>query len=132
MENQRRCRLVAGLVCVLALFILGPAMAGQSQAPLAGGSCFAAAAQAPEPLWLTANGCYQQSFCPNDDYCWDLCPTADTAACVNNVCQFTLPGGGGPGGGGNQCPQQGLCVSDANCVFFGGITGTCVNNRCVC
>lgn len=128
---------IAGLALCLAVFVGSQAAMGlqegaePSQAPLAGGSCLAAAAPAPQPVWLTADGCYNASLCPNDDYCWQLCPTANSAACVNNVCQFSLPGGGS-GGGGGSCPQQGICVEDYHCTFPGGITGTCVNGSCVC
>jgi hypothetical protein len=135
-EEKMKNRRIAGLALFLALFVGSQVMglqegAEQSQAPLAGGSCLAAAEQVPQPVWLTGNGCYQQTRCLDDQYCWDQCPTANSAACVNNVCQFSLPGSG-PGGGGNSCPYQSHCVDDSHCVFFGGITGTCVSGLCVC
>jgi len=122
--------LVGGLF-IAALLGGRPAIADSGQAPQSGGSCLSLAGQAPEPLWQTSNGCYQMSLCPDDEYCWQLCPEANSASCINNVCQFALPGGGGGGTGGG-CPQQGICRGDYDCVFPGGVTGTCVNNSCVC
>lgn len=99
---------------------------------LTGGACPSTVVQAPQPLWLTSPGCYEMSDCVDDNSCWGLCPTATSAACVNNVCQFTLPGGGGSGPGGGACPEQRDCADDSHCVYFGGIYGTCVNNLCIC
>lgn len=119
------------LTLLCAGVFLNPAMAAP---PLATGgqSCLAEATPSQQVRWLTPNGCFNMSFCPDDDYCWSLCPTANSASCVNNVCQFSLPGGGGPGPSGNQCPYQSICAGDHHCSFPGGITGTCVNNTCVC
>jgi hypothetical protein len=109
-----------------------PAAAGSGQPPLFASSCPSPATQqAPEPIFKTEDGCYNMTFCPDDDYCWQICSTASTAACVNNVCQFTFPGGGG-GPTGNNCPEQRHCLDSSHCVYFGGIYGTCVNNLCVC
>lgn len=115
---------------VLAALLGGwPAFAESGPASLPEGSCSQVAFQVPEPLWQTGSGCYNQSFCQSDAYCWELCPEANAAVCVNGVCQFTLPGGGS---GGGSCPNQGFCAYDYQCVFPGGITGTCINNVCVC
>jgi hypothetical protein len=122
--------ILAGALALATLLSGRPAAAAEdAQAPQ---SCLSLAVQAPEPLWQTSNGCYQMSLCRDDEYCWQLCPEANAASCINNVCQFTLPGGGGGGGTGGGCPQQGICRGDYDCVFPGGVTGTCVNNSCVC
>src|SRR5262245_68994 len=65
-----------------------------------------------------------QSFCSTDQQCQTNCPSASSAVCVSNVCQYTFPGGGG-GGTGGRCPQQRFCTSDSQCVF-GAVHGTCV------
>lgn len=122
---------LVGAFLVVALWASTSFAAEPSQISMLGGSCLPAAMQAPDLMWLHARGCYQMSDCMDDDYCWGLCPTATAAACVNNVCQFTLPGGGG-GPGGVGCPEQRDCVDESHCVYFGGITGACINNVCVC
>lgn len=72
--------------------------------------------------------------CGADWMCEDMCPSAETAVCVNFYCQYTYPSGGGGGGGGNpgslctgyRCGgdwncvcegQQGSCGPDFMCVF---------------
>lgn len=121
-----------GAFLIAALLGGEPSMADMGQAVSDGGSCLTGMEQVQQPAWLTSNGCFNQSYCFDDEYCAGLCPEATVAECINSVCQFTLPGGGGPGGGGNDCPMQSWCVDDSHCVFFGGVTGTCVGNRCVC
>jgi hypothetical protein len=119
-------------LCIAALFGGRPAAAESGSPALSGpASCLPLAAQAPAPLFQAENGCFNLTYCPDDDYCWQLCSTATTAACVNNVCQFTLPGGGGSTGG-SQCPEQRHCFDDYHCVYPGGIYGTCFNSVCVC
>lgn len=123
---------LAGTLLIAALSAGGAIAAEVSQVLPPGGTCQASTAEAPRPIWRTPNGCNLMSHCPDDDYCWELCPTALSAACVNSVCQYTQPTGpGGPSGGGG-CPLQSRCVDDYDCVFFGGVTGTCVNGICVC
>jgi hypothetical protein len=119
-----------GAFAIAALLGGRPAAAGSGQPPLFAGSCLSLAAQAPAPLFKTEDGCYNMTHCPNDDYCWQVCSTASTAACVNGVCQFTFPGGGGPTG--NDCPEQRHCFDNSHCVYFGGIFGVCVSGVCVC
>lgn len=81
----------------------------------------------PSQTWAVGGGC-TMSFCTSVSQC--NCPSAQSVACVNNVCQYTY--GPGPGGGGSQgCPMQRFCVGPQHCVF-GSIQGTCVNSVCVC
>lgn len=73
------------------------------------------------------------SFCSNDDQCSAQCSQATSASCVAGTCQYTLPGGGGPGGGsGGVCPYQSLCWDDSQCSFPGGIQGSCFGGTCHC
>jgi hypothetical protein len=72
------------------------------------------------------------SFCFNDDQCWERCTQATSAACVSGTCQYTLPGGGGSGSGG-QCPQQRFCQNNSQCAYsLFGIQGTCTGGTCHC
>jgi hypothetical protein len=128
---MRNVRTILFGAFILAALLGGrPATAAEESLPLSGNSCSSLAGQVPEPLWQTSNGCYQMSLCPDDAYCWELCPEANSASCTNNVCQFSLPGGSGGSGGG--CPYQSLCQEDYQCVFPGGITGSCIGGTCVC
>lgn len=69
-----------------------------------------------------------QSFCSDVSDCWEACPNARTAACVESACEYTYPSGGG-GGGGPLCHQQ-FCSEDSQCVCnnaqgFCGADSTC-------
>ncbi|MFP2957549.1 hypothetical protein ACLEPN_06870 [Myxococcus sp. 1LA] len=56
-----------------------------------------------------------QSFCDEDSQCANACPSAQTATCMNNVCEYTYRTGGGTGGpGGPFCPTM-LCADDYHC-----------------
>ncbi|QDE67497.1 hypothetical protein BHS09_11155 [Myxococcus xanthus] len=56
-----------------------------------------------------------QSFCDEDWQCANACPSAQTATCVNSVCEYTYRTGGGTGGpGGPFCPTM-LCADDYHC-----------------
>lgn len=121
--------ILIGVFAIAALFSGRPVAAGSGEPTLAAGACFSLDAQAPEPIFQTEDGCYNQSFCPNDDYCWQICSIALTANCVNNVCQYTFSNPPPPPGG---CPEQRFCADGGHCVFPGGITGSCINNVCVC
>ncbi|HSN86127.1 MAG TPA: hypothetical protein VL025_05180 [Thermoanaerobaculia bacterium] len=69
------------------------------------------------------------SFCSSVSHCWENCPDATTAACVNNVCQYTY---GGPTPPNPQtCPSQRFC-GDASHCDYGSVQGSCINNVCVC
>jgi hypothetical protein len=72
------------------------------------------------------------SFCSTVSHCWANCPSATTAACVNNICQYTYGSGGGPGGGGQGCPYQKFCNPEFNNCDYGTVQGDCINNVCVC
>lgn len=111
-------------------------LAAESQPSFLEGSCPSLATPSvsiatPKPDWLTSTGCYIMSDCSDTSYCWSLCPEAVTAACVNYVCQFTLTGGGS-GPGGNACPQQRDCLDASQCLYPGGLQGSCINDLCVC
>jgi hypothetical protein len=127
---------VLAALCGIVFFGGRPVAAATDVPLLFDGACpqapAATPAEAPEPTWLTSDGCYNLRHCTESSECWESCPEASSAACVNNVCDITVPGGGGTGGGGGGCPQQSHCSDPSDCVFFGGITGTCINNVCVC
>lgn len=53
------------------------------------------------------------SFCVTVQDCYDACPEATSASCVNNACQYDSGGGGG-GGGGGECNIS-VCTSDQEC-----------------
>ncbi|WP_002637172.1 hypothetical protein [Myxococcus hansupus] len=96
--------------------------------------CDNSARPAPGDLGEEASaGMCFETFCDDDFHCQSACPSAQTAACVNNVCEYTYRTGGGPGGGGPgplchamlcsddyhcQCRgHQGYCGSDNVCYF---------------
>lgn len=58
-----------------------------------------------------AAGC-PAAFCTNDAQCQSNCPSAQSAVCVNSVCQYSFSGGGG--GGGPACPQS-FCSGVLDC-----------------
>jgi hypothetical protein len=73
------------------------------------------------------------SRCTTDNQCRAQCSQAISASCVAGACQYTLPGGGtGTGGSGGACPRQSRCVGDSQCLFPGGIQGTCSGGTCHC
>ncbi len=94
--------------------------------------CESSARPAPGESWdeSSAGICFQ-SFCDDDWQCQSACPSAQTAACVNSVCEYTYRTGGGGGGNGPFCPpmlcsddfqcqcgsKQGYCGSDSICYF---------------
>jgi hypothetical protein len=131
MKKSNARFLFPALLCVFVLFAGLQTGTAAPPVPSEAKACLSAASPTQGALWLRVDGCYNMMICPDDDYCWNQCPTASSAACINNVCQFSLPGGGG-GSPGNGCPYESLCAEDYHCTFPGGITGTCVNSRCVC
>ncbi|RKH05833.1 hypothetical protein [Corallococcus carmarthensis] len=54
-----------------------------------------------------------ESLCDTNQDCRNACPSALTAACVQNTCQFTYTSGGG-GPGGPYCAEQ-FCSEDQEC-----------------
>ena len=84
-------------------------------------------AKSPSPTWATPEVC-SAALCITVEDCWENCPDADSAYCVNNGCQYNL-GPGGPGG--SACPEARLCL-DASYCDYGTVQGNCVNNGCVC
>lgn len=126
-------KLWTGIFCGVALLggALSLSAAEGSGGPSSTGLCFRALEPVQQPLWLTSPGCYQQMDCWDDELCREQCPTATTAVCVNEVCRFWLPGSSGPIVSG--CPEQRDCADASHCVYSpGGITGSCVNDVCVC
>jgi len=53
------------------------------------------------------------SVCVTVSDCYEACPEATSASCVNNACQYGSGGGGG-GGGGPICNAS-LCISASDC-----------------
>lgn len=82
------------------------------------------------PSQTSASVC-NMGLCITVADCWENCPSAATASCVNNGCQYTFggPGGGGPSGG--QCPEQRICRDHDDCIY-GSVQGNCSNSVCVC
>jgi hypothetical protein len=66
------------------------------------------------------------SLCETDQDCQSACPSATSATCVSNVCEYTYNGGGGGGGGGPLCNEQ-LCFEDGDCTC-GTKRGYCGSN----
>jgi hypothetical protein len=114
------------LVGILVLALVAPAGAGTLDSLFAPAEC---ATEVPEFHWLTGGNC-GPAICRYEEQCWDQCPEAESVACVNGFCEYTLPGGGSGGGGGNNC-QQSLCSMDYQCTCNDGTLRQCINNLCV-
>ncbi|ATB46706.1 hypothetical protein [Corallococcus macrosporus] len=65
-----------------------------------------------------------QSFCDEDWQCADACPSAQTATCTNNVCEYTYRTGGGTGGPGGPFCHAMFCAEDYHCQC-GDVQGYC-------
>ncbi|NPC68252.1 hypothetical protein [Corallococcus exiguus] len=63
-----------------------------------------------------------ESICDTDQDCRNSCPSARTATCVQNTCEFTYTGGGG-GPGGPFCTEQ-ICTENWECSC-NGVAGYC-------
>ncbi len=110
------------LVCCLVLALVAPAGAETLESLFSPPEC---GTGAPDFQWRTG-GC-NASFCLYEEQCWAQCSEAIAVACVNGVCQYTLPGGGG---GGNNCNQS-FCSTNEQCTCQDGTLRQCVNNVCV-
>jgi hypothetical protein len=123
---MKRLGLIA--LCLLLSAAVLPAYA--VEAPVSPALCLANGGA--EIVFKTDDTSCPASFCFNDDQCWEHCTQATSAACVAGTCQYTLPGGGGSGSGG-QCPYQSFCYDDTQCYYsLGGIQGTCIGGTCHC
>ena len=116
------------LFCLL-LSILPLASASAADAPVTPALC--PGSGGGEIVFKTDDTSCPASFCFNDDQCWEHCTQAISAACVSGTCQYTLPGGPGPGG--QQCPYQSFCSNDSQCSYPSfGVQGTCIGGTCHC
>jgi len=124
--------LMRGLLCG-ALVLLLPVMTASASEPAVCADASASTVEANQSVETTS--ICAQSLCWSDQDCYNACPGAASAACINDVCHYPTGGGGGSGGGGGGgggggpiCPIS-LCMDDSQCLC-GGRQGYCMNEIC--
>lgn len=106
---------------LMLLFPLGAASAGErscSSSEATSASRVSDGAGPEEPVI-----CYA-ALCDTDMDCYNACPSATSAACVDNACQYSYSGGGGGGGGGGPLCNASFCDNDLQCSC-NGVQGWC-------
>jgi hypothetical protein len=86
------------------------------------------------PAWQPRMIC-PESFCNDDWYCTEACPSNPDSYCNLFTYTCVYPGSGGPGSGGGSCPSGGVCApgrfcnSNSDCTSCtGGCSGYCAGD----